>query len=61
LAFAAATRSLTLVYGVVEPTTSTLGTTTTRPTGWTFFSGSKLSLIRCGAIAWPVLVATSSV
>src|SRR6187551_2965788 len=32
-AFAAATRSWTLLYGVVDPTTSTFGTTTTRPTG----------------------------
>ncbi len=61
LAFASATSSLTSFTGTLAPTTRTFGTTTTSPTGSICFSGSKPSFIRCGAIAWPVLVATSSV
>ena len=60
-AFAAATSDFTSFAATPSPTTSTFGTTTMSPTGCSCFSGSKLSLSRCGAIAWPVFVATSSV
>ena len=61
LAFIAATSSATFFTGTCAPTTSTLGTVTIRPTGTRSFSGSNASRIRCGAIACPVLVATSKV
>ena len=57
----AATRSFTERYGDADETTSTLGITATSPTGCRSFSGSNLSFIRCGAIACPVVVASSSV
>jgi hypothetical protein len=60
-AFASATSSFTSFAGTAGFTTSTFGTTTIRPTGCRSFNGSKASLSMCGAIAWPVLVATSSV
>ena len=61
LAFIAATSSATVLTGTWLPTTSTLGTVTIMPTAVRSLSGSKLSLSRCGAIACPVLVATSRV
>src|SRR2546430_785397 len=61
LAFRSARSSSMLRAGTPVFTTTTLGTTTTRPTGWMSFCASKPSLIRCGAIACPVLVATMRV
>ena len=59
--FISFTNSPTLATGTDVFTSSTLGTTTTRPTGCRSLSGSKPSLRMCGAMAWPVLVASSSV
>src|SRR5438552_10651888 len=61
LAFICATSSRTSRALTEGPTISTLGTTMTSATGVRSLSASKLSLSRCGAIACPVLVATSSV
>ena len=62
LARIAASSSFTLlVRASRRTTTSTLGITATRPTGCRSLSGSNLSLSRCGATAWPVLVASSRV
>ena len=57
-AFIAAISSATELTGTEAPTTSTLGTFTTRPIGIRSLIGSKPSLSRCGAMACPVLVAT---
>src|SRR6266550_2693011 len=61
LAFICATSSRTSRALTEGPTISTLGTTITSATGVRSLSASKLSLSKCGAIACPVLVATSSV
>src|ERR1700693_1050749 len=61
LAFICATSSRTSRAVTEGPTISTLGTTMTSATGVRSLSASKLSLSKCGAIACPVLVATSSV
>src|SRR3989449_11076557 len=61
LAFRSARSSSMLRAGTPVFTTTTLGTTTTRPTGWMSFCASKPSLMRCGAMACPVLVATMRV
>ena len=61
LAAMAASRSLMFLCGELLETTSTLGITATRPMACRSFSGSYLSLSRCGATACPVLVASSRV
>ena len=60
-AFIIATKSFASFAPTCWLTTSTFGTVTTSAIGVRSLIGSKLSLMRCGAIACPVLVATSSV
>ena len=51
LAFISAMSSATVLAGTEVPTTSTLGTLTTRPIWVRSLIASKLSLRRCGAMA----------
>jgi len=52
-AFRSARSSSMLRAGTPVFTTTTLGTTTTRPTGWMSFCARSPSLMRCGAMACP--------